>query len=157
MIASLRKIVDELGGLPEDWTLYLDRQTGELYPLTDDETNAVEDGREEDLSDWLEDELSRIREIIDDEDRWLALPSRFDIHEWAIMDDYARGQDDADFREELSNAIHRRGAFRGFKDAVYRRGVQEDWYRFRDQAIADIVTDWLDARGVAYVRDLDAT
>ena len=154
---SLREVVQELEALLEDATLYLDLETGELYQLGDDEAAAVEDGREDDLPEWLEDDLPRIREIVADERRWLALPTRFDIHEWAIMDEYARGQEDADLSGELSRAIHGRGAFRVFKDAVYRRGIQEDWYRFRDEAIADIVADWLDVREVAYVRDLDPT
>jgi hypothetical protein len=73
------------------------------------------------------------------------------------MDEYARGQEDAGLSGELSRAIHGRKAFRVFKDAVYRRGIQEDWYRFRDDATADIVADWLDVHEVAYVRDLEPT
>ncbi len=151
---SLRQIVEELEALPEEATLYLDLETGELYPLGDEEANLVEDDREDELPDWLCDEVPRLREILTS-DRCVALPTRFEVHEWAIMDAYARSLDDADLAEELSRAIHGRGAFRAFKDAVHRRGVQQDWYRFRDAAVADIVSDWLDVRGVAYVRDLD--
>ena len=71
------------------------------------------------------------------------------------MDAFARSRDDPDLSDELLAAIHGRGAFRVFKDAVYRRGVQQEWYRFRDEAVADIAAAWLDERGIAYTRDLD--
>jgi len=107
---SLREVVQELEALLEDATLYLDLETGELYQLGDDEAAAVEDGQEDDLPEWLEDDLPRIREIVADERRWLDLPTRFDIHEWAIMDEYAHGQEDADLSGESSRAIHGRGS-----------------------------------------------
>jgi hypothetical protein len=151
---SLRQVVEELEALSEEATLYLDRESGELYPLGDEEANLVEDGREDELPEWLSDELPRLREILTS-DRWLSLPTRFDVHEWAIMDDFTRSLDDAVLAEELSRAIHGRGAFRAFKDVVHRHGVQQNWYRFRDQAVADIAAEWLDVQGVAYSRDLD--
>jgi len=151
---SLREIVEELTILPDEATLYLDSSTGELFALGDEEAGLVEDGRDEELPDWLADELPRIREVLYSE-RWLAMPTRFDVHEWAIMDAFAREQADADLSDELRDAIHRRGAFRAFKDAIHGRGVQQAWYRFRDAAVADITADWLDEHGIAYARDLD--
>lgn len=155
MIVSLRQIVEELEALPDEATLYLERETGELYPLGDEEAALVEDDREDELPDWLLDELPQIREVLAS-DHWLPLPTRFDVHEWAIMDAFARTLDDPDLADELLRAIHARGAFRAFKDAVHRHGVQQDWYRFRDAAVADIAAASLDEHGVAYVRDLDS-
>ena len=151
---SLRQIVEELEALPEEATLYLDPESGDLYPLGDEEAGRVGDGREDELPDWLAEELPRIREILDSE-RWLALPTRFDVHEWAIMDAFARSRDDVDLAEELSRVIHGRGAFRGFKDALHRQGVEEDWYRFRDAEVAELAAQWLDLHSIAYARDLD--
>jgi len=153
VIVSLRQVVEELEALPDEWTLYLDRESGELYPLGNEEADRVEDGREDELSDWAADELPRIREILDS-GRWLALPTRFDVHEWAIMDDFARTRDDPELADELSRAIHGRGAFRSFRDAVHRHGVAQDWYRFRDGEVAEIAAQWLDLHGIAYARDL---
>ena len=90
---SLREVVDELESLTEESTLYLDRETGELYALGDEEARLVEDGAAAaDLPDWLHDELPRIREVLTGE-RWLSLPTRFDIHEWAIMDEFAQASE----------------------------------------------------------------
>ncbi len=102
----------------------------------------------------LSDEVLRIREVLTAE-RWLSLPTRFDIHEWAIMDEFARAAEDPAASDELLIAIRGRGAFRAFKDAVHRRGIQEDWYRYLAAAIADIAGARLDGHGIAYARDID--
>ena len=154
VVVSLRAVVEELGILPDEATLYLLRETGELYALGDEEAGLVEDDRAEELPDWLADEAARIREILTG-GRWLALATRFDVHEWAIMDEFARSREDAALGDELLRAIHGRGAFRAFKDAVHRHDVQQDWYRFREAAIADLAAARLDEHGIAYARDVD--
>ncbi len=155
MTVSLREVVEELEALPDEATLYLHRETGELYALGDEEASLVEDGRAEELPDWLCDDVPRIREILTTQ-HWLILPTRFDVHEWAIMDEFARSLEDRGLSDDLRAAIHGRGAFRAFKDAVHRRGAHEDWYRFRDAAITDLAAAWLDEHGIAYARDVDA-
>ena len=43
---SLRQIVEELEALTDEATRYLDPETGELYPLGDEEAALVDDGGE---------------------------------------------------------------------------------------------------------------
>lgn len=149
---SLRSVVDELDGLMEECTVYLNRETGELYMIRDDEAAAVEDDLLDELPDWLEDEVPKIREVVES-GAWLPLPTTFDIHEWAIMDDFARSVDDPGLSDELLGALRGRGAFRYFKDTIHRHAIQQDWYEFRTAALERIAVDWLDEHGVAYVRD----
>ena len=154
---SLHEVVEELEALGEESAAYLNRETGELYSIRDEEASVFEDGVDpDDVPEWLDDELPKIREVLESED-WLTLPTRFDIHEWAIMDGFARSIDDTDLRDELLTAIRGRGAFRCFKDAVHRRGIHEDWYRHRTATLGRIAADWLDGHGVAYIDDLGAT
>lgn len=156
-IVSLRRVVDELDALMDECTAYLNRQTGELYALQDEEAGAIEDDADpEDLPEWLCDEVPKIREVLESGD-WLPLPTKFDIHEWAIMDAFARSIDDSELQDELLGAIRGRGAFRYFKDTVHRHGIQDDWYGFRTAALERIAADWLDGHGISYTRDEDAT
>jgi len=156
-MVSLREVVDELEALIDESAAYVNRETGEVYSIRDEDAGLIEDGVDPDeLPEWLSDEMPRIREVLESED-WLPLPTRFDIHEWAIMDGFARSIDDADVRDELLIAIRGRGAFRCFKDAVHRRGIHEDWYRHKAAALGRMAADWLDGHGVAYVDDLGAT
>jgi hypothetical protein len=150
---SLRRVVDELEVLMDGCTAYLNRETGDLYTLQDEEAGLVEDGANlEDLPEWQRDEVPMIREVLESED-WLPLPTRFDIHEWAIMDEFARSIDDSDLRDELLDAIRGAGAFRNFKDAIHRRGIHESWHSYRTTALGQIAVDWLDEHGISYTHD----
>lgn len=53
-------------------------------------------------------------------DRFVKLPSKFEVHEWAIMEKFSRSVEQIGKREELLDAIHGAGAFRNF-EAVPRR------------------------------------
>ena len=154
---SLREVVDELEALVDESAAYLNRETGEVYSVRDEDAGVVEDGLDtDDLPEWLSDEMPKVREVLESED-WLPLPTRFDIHEWVIMDGFARSVDDADVRDELLAAIRGRGAFRCFRDAVHRRGIHEDWYRYKSAALGRIVVDWLEEHDVVYIEDVDST
>ena len=93
-----------------------------------------------------------IREILESED-WLALPTKFDIHEWAIMDEFSCSVDDPELRNELRNAIRGAGAFRYFKDTIYRHELQESWYSYRTAVLDRIAIDWLDEHEIAHTRE----
>ena len=152
---SLKLVVEELDALTDETSAYLNRVTGELYALGDVEAGLIEDGVDvSELPEWLADEVPKIREVLDSAE-WLALPTRFDIHEWAIMDGFAHSLADSDVRDELLTAVRGKGAFRWFKDAVHRHGIQQDWYDHRAAALGRIAADWLEGHGVEYVADAD--
>jgi Uncharacterised protein family (UPF0158) len=157
VVVSVHAVVEELEALTEESTAYLNRKTGALYALQDEDARLIEDGGDlKDLPEWQHDELPKIRQVLESEE-WLPLPTRFDIHEWAIMDQFARSVDDAAPRDELLTAIRGAGAFRTFRNAVHRHRIHEDWYRFRTTALARIAIEWLDDHGIAYVEDETAS
>ncbi|MGH9764246.1 MAG: UPF0158 family protein [Blastocatellia bacterium] len=149
---SLKEVVDELDILMERARVYLNRETGKLYTLMPDDELLLEDERDdEDLPEWKRKALPRIRDVLELDD-WLALPSKFDIHEWEIMDQFARDQRKDNLRDELMGAIRGRGAFRSFKNVIYNHGLQKAWEQYRTEAIERIVIDWLDKHGIAYTQ-----
>jgi hypothetical protein len=60
--------------------------------------------------------------------------------------------------EKLSNTllykIRGSGAFRRFKDTIYRHNIEQDWFSFRDNAYKEIAIEWLEDKGLAYTDDL---
>ena len=66
------------------------------------------------------------------------------------MQEFSRSVKSARIREELLNAIHGSGAFRMFKDAVRRHGVEPDWFTFRAGALRQIAIDWCEENQVAW-------
>ena len=88
--------------------------------------------------------LPKAREVLASED-FIPLPGKFEIHEWSIMERFARSLTDAALSDELGAALHGQGAFRRFKDAVQRLGIADEWYRFRDAALEEIAIEFLEA------------
>lgn len=149
---KVRDIVREMDVLGPGITLYLNRKTGELIALSEDEVSELETDDPEDVPEWVQDMLPKLREVTESQD-YLPLPDSYDIHEWQIMQDFADSISDADASDELLRALHGRGAFRYFRDLVHRLGLRDDWYRFRDEKFEGIAIDWLEANGVPYTRE----
>ena len=61
---------------------------------------------------------------------------------------------DEALQNELLHAIRGSGAFRRFKDAIYRKEIQDDWYSFRNEALKRIATDFLESEGIPWLDDL---
>jgi len=51
--------------------------------------------------------------------------------------------------------IHGSGAFRRFKDTIYRYKIEEDWFKFKDEAYKEIAIAWLESHGFAYADDMN--
>jgi hypothetical protein len=155
-IVSLKEVVDELDGLPEGATAYVNRRTGELVTVTEDDARLVaEQADPNSLPAWQRDMLPEIEAVLTSED-WLPLPSRFEINDWSIMEGFCLSQATGPVRAGLLDAIHGRGAFRRFEEGIYRHGVERAWYRYRAQALERIAAQWLEENGIPYERREDA-
>ncbi len=82
--------------------------------------------------------------------RCLQLPDRFRIHEWSIMNEFAEAQHSIQVRQELLETIHGAGAFRMFRSTIRGLGIEKSWYRFREEALAEIARDWTEAHELPY-------
>ncbi len=70
-----------------------------------------------------------------------------------IMEDFCYSVLDDKIRERLLDKIRGQGAFRRFRDAIQLNGIEEDWYRFRQEALEKIAIDWLEANQISYAKD----
>ncbi|MGZ3337483.1 MAG: UPF0158 family protein [Isosphaeraceae bacterium] len=122
-----------------------------MVTVTAEEKRAAEDPEDWDLlPGWQQEVMPKVKEALESDD-YLKLPGEYEIHEWSIMEEFAHSVDDEEASDELLTALHGRGAFRYFKDTVRRLGIQQDWYRFRDEALKEIARDWLCAHGIPFV------
>ena len=83
------------------------------------------------------------------EGTWVLLPDRFDIDDWATMRDFANCQNDT-LRNRLLDIIHRRGAYRNFKNECDRQGLLDDYYTFQDRRHREVAVDWLERNGCVW-------
>lgn len=77
------------------------------------------------------------------EGRWEPLPDRYAIDDWGCMRDFAALQDE-NCRQRLLGIIHRRGAYRKFKDECARRGLLQDYYAFQSSWHRNVAIRWLE-------------
>jgi hypothetical protein len=150
VIVSLHDVVTEMDVFSDEHTAYINRRTGELITVTHEELALAEDlEAAAEAPQCQQDLLPKAREVIESED-FLPLPSKFEIHEWAIMERFARSVCDPPTSDELLEALHGRGAFRRFKDALQRLGLTEEWDRYREAALEEIAVEFLEAHEIAY-------
>lgn len=153
---SLRLIVAELDARPNESTTFLDLETGTCQWFYDAVLGAAEDGREPPSDVYSEPEdLEAAASVLADTNRFRRLPSAFDIHEYDIMFQFIEQLDDDRLARQLASAIRGAGAFRRFKDAISRAGIEQRWYHFRERALADIARDWLETEEIRFVEDLE--
>ena len=132
---KLGEVLNEMDVPDEEWTVYLNKRTGELVTVTPEEVGLVDDPSE-----------------LEGAPDYLALPSKFEIHEWSILERFARSRSDEAHCIKLERAIHGRGAFRSFHDAIDDLGLRDEWYSFRDSALEDIAVSWLELNGIPFER-----
>jgi hypothetical protein len=172
VIVSLRDLVDELQTLSHESHVYLKKSTGKAISIRDDDFEMVRnmeefDEIEEDDDDSeivdnldgysdLETEFFQdIKNVMSFDDDYLKLPSKFDIDEYEIMERFCLYVPDEKISNVLLGKIRGSGAFRRFKDTIYRYGIEKEWFRFRDEAYKEIAISWLESHGFAYTDDMN--
>ena len=150
---SLNDIVQEMQIISDTMTVYFKRSTGEFIMITDEYIHAAEseeslDGRPE----WEQDAIRMTADVLarEDDGDYVPLPSQYDIHEYSIMERFCHSVTNPKIVNDLFRSITGRGAFRRFKDAICRHGVEEDWYRFKDEAYKVIAIEWFEENGITW-------
>src|ERR1700758_2625427 len=95
---KLELIIEALEMADDSTSSYLDVETGEVRSITEEEFDLAEDPETvfEDLPNWQHEAVKLARSIREQEGkRYLALPDKFDVHEWAIMDRFSETVKDA--------------------------------------------------------------
>ena len=148
----LKDIVDALEIVSDELPSFLDLDTGKVETISRELLGQAEecgDDEEPDLPAWQEKEWEVAKRIVFS-DRFRKLPTNFEVHEWAIMRDFADSVGSERISEELSNSLHGKGAFRYFKDTLRRHGMDSAWFAFRTDALAQIARDWCEENHVEW-------
>jgi hypothetical protein len=84
---KLEVIIEALEMADDSISSYLDVETGEVRSITEEEFDLAADPQTVigDLPNWQREAVKLARSIQEQEGkRYLALPGKFDVHEWAI-------------------------------------------------------------------------
>jgi hypothetical protein len=154
MPASVRldDIVDALEMQFDESSSFLDRDTGQVETVSHDLLREAEesgDDEQPDLPAWQEQEWKIAKRIVST-DRFQKLPTKFEVHEWAIMRDFSHSVASDRIREDLLHAIHGAGAFRNFKDTLRRHQIESAWFAFRAEALRQIARNWCEENHIGW-------
>jgi hypothetical protein len=111
----LNDIVEALEMQFDEFLSFLDLDTGKVETVSQEALSEAEEPTGDEDLDLPDDEESELAKRIVSSRRFLDLPSKFDVHEWAIMEDFSHSVKSDRIREDLLHAIHGAGAFRNFK------------------------------------------
>ena len=154
LVVSLRDFVGEMQALSDDRHVYLNKVSGEFIMLFDDDLLMAESDIADELLEWPAEPVQDVKKVLSS-DEYLELPSAFDIHEYEIMERFCLSDADQKISNVLLNKIHGSGAFRRFRDTIYRYGIEENWFKHRDEAYKEIAISWLESHGFNYIDDMN--
>ncbi len=151
IIVKLNDIIEGMECQSDESQSYLDKRTGTLVSISDEEMQAAEDNEPiEDFPEWQQDLIKIAKEILQETGDYIGLPSKFDIHEYSIMERFCLSLDDPEISDTLYSLIKGSGAFRRFKDALYEYNLSDEWYKYRDSRLKEIVIEWCEENGIEF-------
>ncbi len=153
----LSNIVEALDGQGDENSAYLDKNNGEAIILMSDDFRAIEDDVSLDnYSPWERENIQMAKKILHDCHKTsLALPTKFEVNEYRIMEQFCFSREDEEVCDTLCNVIRGRGAFRMFKDCIYRLEIAGDWYQYRSERLKEIAINWCRVNDIIYEDDLN--
>lgn len=154
---KLQDVIDEMEIQFDENRKYLNTETGEIIEVSTEELGIAEEtGEDDDFSeypDWQRDAILQALDIVISwgNGKYIELPTKYDIHEYSMMEDFCESVSDEGIGNALYSAIQRRGAFRRFKDAIYKYNVEDSWYKFREEAFKQIAIEWCEGNNISFI------
>ena len=94
---KLSAIIDSISSIAHNTSCYLDRERGELFLVSKEQLCAAEkDEQEEGHPEWQKDQIKLTRKILadDKQEKYIAIPAKFVIHEYSTMENFCISLDD---------------------------------------------------------------
>lgn len=149
----LKDLIEGMEFQSDEMTAYLHRPSGRVLTVSDDAVSAAENDDDE----WVTaEEFAEARQMLEHEGDYLALPDRFEIDEYRMMERFALGIPYARQRDEVLAALRGSGAFRRFKEAVLRLQLTEEWYTFRERRYEEVARAWCESNNIEIDAHADA-
>jgi len=125
MKVKLSEVIDALDFTNDEIEYYYNPDNGEIFM-----SNIG------DFENLNEDELDELFE------KSIMLPTRYDINEYEMMEDFAETIKDTRLQNQLYISLNGSGAFRRFKDTCINFDIIDDWYKFRDEKYKALAINW---------------
>lgn len=129
MKIKLDTVIDAIETADNAYTYFYDTQTLETVYISDFFITGQRD--------------EKLEELIDNNpERFMRFPTKFEIHDYSIMESFVLSYSNSSLRDRLLSAIKGRGAFRKFKDLIIQFEIEEEWYKYQGTAYKKIAIRW---------------
>jgi len=148
---KIPELVKEMDDQMKEVPVFYNKETGKYVGVREQFLHYVESGFElEDFSTQEERNEFELAEEILTTDKYLRIPTNYDIYEWEIIIDFTRDLEDENVRNDLLDAINASNPFRQFKEKVLQHDVTRDWFRFKRKRFAEIAKYWCEGQKIGY-------
>jgi predicted homoserine dehydrogenase-like protein len=148
---KLSDIIEAIEFQMDESSAYLNKKTGEVVTVTQEDFEAAEnqDALDE-YPEWQHESIKTAQEILDHEEDFIGLPTKYDVHEYQIMESFILSIKDREISDALYSAIKGKGVFRRFKDNIFRFNIEDEWYKYREDAIKQVAIDWCELNQIKF-------
>lgn len=149
---KLNDIIEELEIQFEESRALLNIKTGEIVLVTSEELRAAEDDESFDhLPDWQQEDRKVAIDVVENFENYIELPTKYEINEYEIMEDFCQTESDQRKQDSLLRAIRGKGAFRRFKDQLIDFEMEDRWYAYREERFKQIAIKWCQVNNINYI------
>ncbi len=149
---NLNELIDEMELDFDEQTTFYHPKSGKFYTISDHAVAAVEDDESViSLQDIEKEEVEIAADIYENSSDYLELPDRYDINEYAMLEEFSVSVEDDKASRMLQIAIKGSGAFRRFKEMVRELGLDQEWYTFRDAQYKEVAIEWCRINELEYI------
>lgn len=151
---KLKDVIENLEMTDDNFRAYYSKKTGKILVASIEDLNIAEESEEGDdfneYPEWQRESINEAIDIIENWEDYIALPDRFEINEYRIMEDFCLSIRNERIQDDIYHSIKGKGAFRRFKDKIYHYGLDKEWYSYRDNALREIAIAWCEENGIIY-------
>ena len=133
MKVKLNEVIDALDFTNDEIEYYYNPINGDIFMSN---IGDYENLNEDELDDLFE--------------KSIMLPTRYDINEYEMMEDFAETIEDTRLQNQLYISLNGSGAFRRFKDTCINFDIIDDWYKFRDAKYKEIAINWCKENNIKF-------
>jgi hypothetical protein len=149
---KLKDIIEEMEIQFEESRSLLNITTGEIGVVTSEDLRAVEDEKPFDhLPEWEQENRMIAIDVVENFENYIELPTKYEVNEYEIMENFCLTVIDQRKRESLLRAIRGKGAFRRFKDEIIDFEMEEQWYSYREECFKQIAIEWCQENKINYI------
>jgi len=152
MKVKLEDVIEQIELANESNRTYLNKSTGEIHLIPEEVDMYIENEvfDEDDLPDWEKEIVPIAKDILENPENYIPFPDKYDINEYEIMERFTLSLTDDKMREEIYYSIKGKGAFRRFKGKIFQHGIENDWYKFKEEWLKEIAIDWCKENNIEF-------